>query len=427
MKLQISRFIILSIFQNFVIIFPLGSFDTFNSTKGKHNADTYSHMIDTIVMDLEKSTFDIMEPDRFTPSARGIIEPPFIKMGSGGYLKCIQNPTNGDKKCGVYMPRLTLFKNIRQTGYSIFLRVEFSAPKMLFNNNFDELHDNDFDELIYVICKRLHDMGVMVETRSLRSANISSIHFSKNVAFTDYTTSSMIINELQKIDLNKRLDLSRTVFRNNGHALSFHCNSYEVVFYDKLRDIKQAKKSEKRAIETDNYPQLNILASEPLPKQFELLRLEVRLNTKKKIKSILDSIGIEPSLKLSDLFNKEVSKSVVHHFWEKIFAEIELLSLNQIDHEYLFNLIRMNNPDMGDQKILQLIGTIVLIDQIGIRGLRSLLRDKSGQKWRAMKKGLDRIGLPKNGKIRLITSYARALESFSTFKLDDMNPNIICS
>ena len=123
MKLQISRFIILSIFQNFVIIFPLGSFDTFNSTKGKHNADTYSHMIDTIVMDLEKSTFDIMEPDRFTPSARGIIEPPFIKMGSGGYLKCIQNPTNGDKKCGVYMPRLTLFKNIRQTGYSIFLRV----------------------------------------------------------------------------------------------------------------------------------------------------------------------------------------------------------------------------------------------------------------------------------------------------------------
>ena len=55
----------------------------------------------------------------------------------------------------------------------------------------------------------------------------------------------------KRIDLTKRLDLSRTDYRNEGHAIRYHANSFEVIFYDKLKDLAQARKSEKRGLEQD--------------------------------------------------------------------------------------------------------------------------------------------------------------------------------
>lgn len=65
-------------------------------------------------------------------------------------------------------------------------------------------------------------------------APISAIHYSKNIPLTDYSTCSMAISDLQRIDLTKRLDLSRTDYRNEGHAIRYHANRFEVIFYDKL-------------------------------------------------------------------------------------------------------------------------------------------------------------------------------------------------
>ena len=54
------------------------------------------------------------------------------------------------------------------------------------------------------------------------------------------------------------LDVNQTDYRNEGHSYKWHCNSYEVVFYDKIKDLEKAKQSEKRAIEKDNAIQLHL-------------------------------------------------------------------------------------------------------------------------------------------------------------------------
>jgi hypothetical protein len=65
-------------------------------------------------------------------------------------------------------------------------------------------------------------MGICVSTDVIRKARISTIHYSKNIAFTDYTTCWMVMSELDLIDLSSRLDLSRTDFRDKGHAIRYH-------------------------------------------------------------------------------------------------------------------------------------------------------------------------------------------------------------
>ena len=87
------------------------------------------------------------------------------------------------------------------------------------------------------------------------------------------------------------MDVNQTDYRNEGHSYKWHCNSYEVVFYDKIKDLEKAKQSEKRAIEKDSALQLNLFPRFARRKKFEILRMEVRLNKRQKIKQLLQSLA----------------------------------------------------------------------------------------------------------------------------------------
>src|SRR5271156_5057181 len=96
-------------------------------------------MLDTIALTLDQHQFEVLEPDRFSPSARGLICAPYYPLGARGHFACVLNPSKSDSNAGQYQPRLTLGKRRVQTGFALTLRIEFSAPKLIFGNNFDEL------------------------------------------------------------------------------------------------------------------------------------------------------------------------------------------------------------------------------------------------------------------------------------------------
>ena len=83
--------------------------------------------------------------------------PPYI-ASVNGVRKCVQNPTKEDERYGIYKPRLTLIRRWDGTKGIITLKIEFSIPKLLFGNNFDELSDNDFSDTIKRLRERLLDM-----------------------------------------------------------------------------------------------------------------------------------------------------------------------------------------------------------------------------------------------------------------------------
>ena len=105
-------------------------------------------MLDTIALTLDQHQFEVLEPDRFSPSARGLISAPYYALGARGHFSCVLNPTKSDFEAGRYFPRLTLAKRKSQTGFALTLRIEFSAPKLIFGNNFDELQSRDFERVL---------------------------------------------------------------------------------------------------------------------------------------------------------------------------------------------------------------------------------------------------------------------------------------
>jgi hypothetical protein len=358
-------------------------------------------MLDTIALTLDRQHFEVLLPERFSPSAQGLLSPPYYRLGSRGNFVCVQNPTKSDLQAGRYRPRLTLSKRKISTGFALTLRIEFSASKLILGNNFDEIETRDFPKVLAVLYQRLLEMGIKLSRDVLRNAPVSTVHYSKNIAFTDYTTCSMVISELQRIDLTKRLDLSKIDYRNAGHAIRYHANSFEVIFYDKLKDLDHARYSEKRGLEQDYGLQLEMFSGPgSLPRELEVLRIEVRLGTRAKIKSTLKRIdaNLEPTFAI--LFDAAIAKSILGQFWAQIRAQLPLIDAGhpQRPEQMLANIALATKGKVRPGKLLQQLGSTLLVASVGIRGAGAVLsRHCSPRSWQRYKRDLKSVSVSGGG------------------------------
>jgi hypothetical protein len=377
-------------------------------------------MLDTVVLTLARPWFEIIEPERFSPSANVLLLPQY-SVRSRGRFSCVLNPTKADRQTGRYWPRLALIRQKISSDWGLALRIEFSAPKLVFANNFDELQTCDFARVIEALHEALTSMGIHLSREALRRAPISAIHYSKNIPLTDYSTCSMAISDLQRIDLTKRLDLSRTDYRNEGHAIRYHANGFEVIFYDKLKDLEQALYSEKRGLEQDYVVQEQMsrrLAS--LAKEAQILRMEVRLGTRRKIKSVLKCIGVDTESTFEALFDARIAKSVLVQFWSPIQAQLPLIggaSLHRPE-EIIAKLAIVGSGKVTPGKLMQQLGCIVLVDSIGVRGAGAALsRYCSRRSWQRYKRELKTLCLAKAAGYSALNQVEEALARFEPLQL----------
>ena len=376
-------------------------------------------MIDTIVLTIPKDKYIILDHDKFSPSAKGLFESPYYSLGSRSNFSCKQNPAKKELQKGIYKPRLTVTKRVRKEYFEIPLKIEFSIPKLIYGNNFDEIQENDFELVIKTLQNCLKEMAIEIKESNLINATVSAIHFSKNVALTDYSTCSMVINELAKINLTKRLDLNKTSFRNEGQVIHFHCNSYEIAIYDKIRDLEQAKISEKRSIESDNIIQLNLFDNLKKKKPFEVLRIEVRLNTKRKIKQVLKAINVNNEMTFKNLFNLDISKSIINHFWQYIEKDMDIYSIDSKSPSSLLETIINSNKGIKHTKALKLLSVIIIGQEVGLRTLRNILslNGKKNYYWYSLVKELRELNFSKDQKYQSIIEISKSIRNLMPLKL----------
>lgn len=377
-------------------------------------------MIDTIVLVLKQNMFNITNHDYFSPSTEGLFNSSgYYRMGGRSNMVCKQNPTASELKAGNYKPRLTVTKRMnRQHEFEITMKIEFSIPKLLFGNNFEELEDTDFEKVIQILKLKLRDMGVLIFEQLIINAPVSAIHYSKNIPLTDYTTPYTYINMLSKANINQRLDLNQTDFRNEGHSLKYRANSFEIAFYDKLKDLNRARTSEKRAEERENEMQLNLFEEKPVKEPFEVLRIEIRLNKKYKLIQVLKSIGIIEQPTFKTLFRKKVAQKVLLYYLDEIEDGYPKLLLYKSNNpkDFLSHFI-LQNPKAGLSKAMQMLGMRVLLDEIGIREFREITKKYGSSNWYNFNKELKRLNYPQGTNAFL--TLRTAISEFKSLKLVD--------
>jgi len=375
-------------------------------------------MIDTVVLTLPVNQFRIMEHGRFSPSTLGLYQAPYYSFGRG-FMKCVQNPTPEELRSGMYKPRLTVSKRPMRGGFAVMLKIEFSVPKLVFGNNFDEVTETEFEPAIKRLYEQLYDMGVVVMPAVLRDAPVSAIHYSKNILLTDYSTPQAILTELAKVNLSQRLDLNQTDFRNEGHAVKFRANSFEVVFYDKMKDLRKAKTSEKRAIEKDNGVQLQLFERVTLPKPFEVLRMEVRLNKRVKLTSLLKKLKHPIPLTFRCLYDQSLAQAMLRHYFAELAAAYTVIPPKPDSWATFAWNFRQEHPKSRATKMLQVAGATCLINELGERGFRESIRGYGESCWPRLRKELVSLASPisRFSAVRIID---KALDEFTALRLSDV-------
>lgn len=349
-------------------------------------------MIDTVVLFLHQDSFQITDPDKFLPSARWITQSS-IRTVHG--IQSKQNPTKKELLAGIYKPRLTLF--YRPHGEKqVILKIELSLPKLFFGNNFQELKQKDLQPLLVKLSSTLNQMGVIVNPLALARASVSAIHYSKNIALTDGSTPYHYIQKIKEANIKLSLDVNQTDYRNEGHSFKWHCNSYEVVFYDKIKDLEKAKQSDKRTIEKNSALQLNLFPRfAQRKKKLEILRMEVRLNKRQKIKQLFAKLGIKSDLTLKSLFKPAISKKILIHYLDELENKRPpLLDYKATNDKALLSDLIFNNPELGSKRILQMYGLSKALESITIRELRGMLSKRNQRDWHRLMAEMRSIELP---------------------------------
>jgi hypothetical protein len=370
-------------------------------------------MVDTVKILIPIHNPSIFDGSRFTPITLEQL------VNSSGYGKTCLNPSLTYDKAGKYMPRLTMYKRITELGIIYQLSVEFSAPKMLFGNNFDELTENDLGLLLTKIQIALQELiGYKFSTEELACADVSAWHPSKNIAFLDYTSCQTILNTMGKLDISRTYDLQKTDFR-DGHIVHIHANSIDIAFYDKMADLLKAKKSIKRAFEKDSLVQIGILEDLSKYQPIDVFRYEVRLVGRASIKRAY------PELKewtLKNLFNKNLCRNTLIKHWEKLTSSLDMLALDVKEPYELFQNYIEANDSATPQAALAAVAGLLIANQGGINNLRNALEARYGrQAWYRIKPLLKS---PRAHRFTAFLHIDEALQEFNPTRLADFLSNI---
>lgn len=334
------------------------------------------------------------------------------------YEKYVRNPSKVEKETGNYFPRMTGYK--RRFNEDANIKIEFSAPKLLYLNNLDELEEKDFPKVIEVLQERLKEMGVIISSTILENASVCSVHFSKNILLQDGYTANHLISEMNKADVRKTFDMAKTKFVNDGQVLYAHTTSHQFVIYDKIADLNKGKK---RATDKEQTLYQRNLFSE-LNKEDELqevIRFEVRINKKQKLNTLLEDLGYQKNPNFKEVFNVEMSKKIVTSYWQKIIKERNLgifsiaLSIKDI-----LRTLFLSNKTLKPNRAIYLLGLFMLArDEEGMRQLRSIVTKRSHDRtWYRITKDMQEAtdSITKNRVRNWVTQIDRTLEEYKAYK-----------
>jgi hypothetical protein len=370
-------------------------------------------MVDTV-----KILITVHNPHRFDGSRFSPITLEQL-VNSRGYGKTYLNPSPTYAKMGKYMPRLTMYKRMTKFGVVYQLAVEFSAPKMLYGNNFDELTESDFDALLTKLQAALQELlGHKFFTTQLANADVSTWHPSKNIMFLDFTSCQTVLNTMGKLDVSKTYDLQKTDFR-DGHVVHIHANSLDIAFYDKMADLRKTKKSGKRAFEKDGLMQLNLLEGLSEYRPMEVFRYEVRFVGRASVKRAYPELE---QWTFETMFKKKLCQDTLLKHWNKLTANVDMLALDVKEpYELLQNYIE-ENQDATPQAALAAVAGLLITSQAGAVGLRNTLEARYGkQAWYRIKPLLTP---PQAYRFQAFIHIDEALQRFTPTRMPDYKENI---
>ncbi|GAG73975.1 unnamed protein product [marine sediment metagenome] len=120
-----------------------------------------------------------------------------------------------------------------------------------------------------------------------------------------------------------------------------------------------------------------------------------------------------------NLFNLDISKSIINHFWQYIEKDMDIYSIDSKSPSSLLETIINSNKGIKHTKALKLLSVIIIGQEVGLRTLRNILNlnGKKNDYWYRLIKELKDLNFPKDCKYQSITEINKSIRNFMPLKL----------
>lgn len=264
------------------------------------------------------------------------------KRSKGSFVVWKRNPTQEEKESGEYYPQLTAHRE-KELNWLVAVKIQFSAPKLLYGNNLDEVASDDLIVVTRRLKARLEDMGLEPKIRPLINAKVVSVHYSKNIILSTHTASA-VVNQLNRVAVTGRNQKKDVNYKNYGLSLNIYNKSHSFTIYDKTAEIYAFE------------PQ-TVQAALNLP---EVLRLEVRLEKTQKINQVFTRLNLPTSPSFRTAFDAEISRTVVSDYWNQHIApQLSVISGNTESAIEVLQKLLARSPKTGSHSALKLTALVL--------------------------------------------------------------------
>jgi len=289
-----------------------------------------------------------------------------------GLRKYIQNPTSSLRDKGLVYPNLRIDERMRGSAYSCDLKVSFSCPKILWGHSFEEVTDSYFPQIVETLAKRLLDMDVIVTSEAISNAIVHTLHYCANISFPSEADARLFLTRLNKTSIGSWFENNTKIYSNNGHAVRFHTDIFEIVFYLKYYDaLETSNKSVGRKTTLQEKETAKRLLSEgKIP---PVIRMEIRLNGTRSVRThLLATTGVERQYwTFQEVFNSVQSRSVQRYYWDKIIGDpINYAYLSTTLDEDICQKVLEKYKGERLKYIAEAMGLFYFLKSMGTKGTR---------------------------------------------------------
>ena len=219
-----------------------------------------------------------------------------------------------------YIPRVEVFEALTEDRKDVryTLKIEFSAPKLLYWNSLQEVGENDQERVILALKSALERVSIFVETDTIANALVSTVHACKNIPLPKTIRMREIINELAKIDISKVFDVADKQDKKGARVLNIYAGTTDWSFYDKISDCLRPKnkRRDKHLIKYER----EFVERYKLQDR-EVFRYEYRIKKTQTVKRDINALlgrDYKTRVIFKDLFTPNLLKTLVLNSWHKI-------------------------------------------------------------------------------------------------------------
>lgn len=307
------------------------------------------------------------------------------------------------------------------TGRLLKYWVTFSVPKLLYGNNIEEVTEDQYDEVVSLLCQQLRYLPLQIDIYRLniQMAKIKRIDFCKNALISELVPADQFCRMLMRSEHDHRSKYTQIEYR-HGDSYRENIKHRSVVVYDKLAELSNSIKKEGREPTTREQ---FFLAAEKAH-LFQIFRLEVQLQNSNQVAQELSHFGLERDyINFGNVFTEELAHSVLMKYWKKLIDNLDPNPEPFSEDNILatFNEMVINRGNKTPMNLFATFGLRHLAYKCGLDNIKDIFSKEYGsQAWLRLKNLYEEPTL-NQGLYTFISSMEKIIDNMEPLQFGEYN------